>query len=1134
MELQRLERRDVGLILVCAAIAAVSLYVGVRYFFRAFPEASIDFRVDKDASLPIAAAFAAQSGASTEGYRHASVFGFDDTAKVFLERELGVEESARMLDTTVRLWRWEHRWFQPLQKEEIQVAVTTRGEVVGFDHLLSEEAPGASLSQSEARAIAETFLTGAMQRPRDSLEFVLGDSEIKPHRTDHSFTWKLRGLDVHGAEYRFEVGIAGDIPVRYTEYLKVPDVWERDYAKLRSMNEAAGYVDTMLLLLTAVAMMIVLVRRLMGGTVRWHAAGILGAITAALQFLSALNMIPAQIYEYDTTTGFGAFVVKTLALALLSGLSFGAAIFLIAAAAEPLYRGRLGRFQSLDAILRPRALRTKEYFIASIVGLTMTCFFFAYENIFYIVATRFGAWSPRDVAYSDLLSTAFPWVYVLFIGWFPAISEEFISRMFSIPFFESLLRPARIAKLPIAMVVAAGIWGFGHATYPNQPWFIRGLEVGIAGIIFGLVFYRFGIISVVICHFSVDALYTAFALIRSPNPYYVATGVLTAGTFALVFLGTVVAYIVRGGFLPPGRTNAEEAHDDEVAAAALRSAAAGAAPPAPGAATTGTRYRPIGGRVAAIGLIAAGLLVALHFLPVAKFGDWVDVGATRAQAREAGAHFLKSAGFDVSTYRSAVIPFDRLDGTSAAYLLQNGGEGAVTRAYRDLVPTPVWRVRYFVPGQHEEFSVTVRTDTGEAIGFTRTLGDDAEGGSIESDTARDVAASFLRDHGTDTSSCEVKDSSQEDRKARRDHQLAWECPIEGAGEAKVRYEMTIQGSAVGAWTRGVKIPEAWQRQRESQSALTVALLLFKIPVIGLIAGLAILLLIARIRERRVPWLFAIIVGLVAGSAIAGLTILQFDQIWMNYPTSSAVGIFRILVVVSVVFAGILFALAGTIAAAVAGAAQPVAARLARADVRRLYARDALLAGLVACGIVEGRPALRAMIAALIPSGTMIEGVGFPTIIGASVPWLGLVFRLVFLAIFVASLGGIVAAVVARFIPKLPGRVVLVLVTIVAFLPSSAHLPAEFFQAGVSLAVTLGLVWAFCAYFLRDNPLAWLWSAWLGSGLALAQPLFGLSGAGYTLAGVVVLVLAVAPGLLLLRDAYQESRHNIVRVENGPS
>ncbi len=121
---------------------------------------------------------------------------------------------------------------------------------------------------------------------------------------------------------------------------------------------------------------------------------------------------------------------------MLSALGAGTLLALLTAAAEPIYRAAFGSKVSLGNLFTWRGLRTKSFLRGAVLGITLTGIFVAYQIAFYMVAYKLGAWSPADVPYDDLLNTRFPWLFVLFGGFLPAVSEEFIFRMFAIPFLQ--------------------------------------------------------------------------------------------------------------------------------------------------------------------------------------------------------------------------------------------------------------------------------------------------------------------------------------------------------------------------------------------------------------------------------------------------------------------------------------------------------------------------------------------------------------------------------------------------------------------------------------------------------------------------------------------------------------------------
>jgi len=292
--MEKLQGKDVRFIAICLALLAAATWYSAGNFYRAFPEASIDFRVNRDDGRALVDRFLSTRHYSTAGYRQAASFTYDDDAKTFLEREIGLEQANLLMGTRVRLWRWSYRWFRPQQKEEFRADITVSGELAGFTHEIAEDAVRGSVTPQQARAQAEEFLRSEMHRDPAALDFVESSEAARPHRTDRTFTWKERDFDLHDSTYRVEVTMLGDEAGGYREYLKVPEQWTRAYQRMRSKNELAQMVDSAVMVALLLGLIVVIVMRVRRQDVRWRGAALVGCIGMALSLLAHANAFPLQ------------------------------------------------------------------------------------------------------------------------------------------------------------------------------------------------------------------------------------------------------------------------------------------------------------------------------------------------------------------------------------------------------------------------------------------------------------------------------------------------------------------------------------------------------------------------------------------------------------------------------------------------------------------------------------------------------------------------------------------------------------------------------------------------------------------------------------------------------------------------
>jgi membrane protease YdiL (CAAX protease family) len=1112
---ERLNRRDWLLIAACLVIAAVSLFVVLNWFSAAFPEASIEFRYDRDSSQPVAARVLAAQHIDTRGMKHSATFDSDDEARIFLERSVGLKKANEILKRDVRVWSWSHRWFRPLQEEEIRVDVAPTGEVTGFSDRIPEDRAIASPDMAAARRIAEDFL-GSVHANLSDLSLVSQSERRLPRRMQRIFTWESRTIHPAGAPYRTVVTVDGDRIRSFSSRVKVPEDWQRSYRELRSKNLLAGNVDTVFFIITGICIVAVFVTRLLRGDLRLRLLLGIGIAAIVLVTGTTLNSWPSALAGYDTTSSYPAFLAQFAFGAIVQGVGVAMMLVVIVGAGEVMFRERFPMQLSFARIWNRRALTSKRVFLAFVIGYTLVAFFMCYQTAFYLIADKFGAWAPAEVPYDDMLNTAFPWIAVLFAGFFPALSEEFMSRAFSIPFFEKVLRSR------VAAIIAAGfIWGFGHATYPNQPFYIRGVEVGLAGVLIGFLMLRFGILPLLVWHFTVDALYTAMLLLRSGNRYYVISGGLASLVFAIPMLLSIALYVRNKGFVP----------DDDLSNERLPIKPVPERPEVTAGPAFTFPAMPVtrGKLIACVVLLilAAGAL-ALH-LP--SIDDAVDYRITKEEAKRVAARVRPA---DANTMRTIATPVEGFrswerdspredggtpggyDGLAVDYILRSGmSVPSLVNVMQTKIPTATWMVRSFAPMVKDEYFIEVDPRMSRVTGYHKYQDERRAGPRLEQPQALGIAQNAFAQYGADIGAFDLKEALSYQQPNRRDWLFHFQEKQPLVADAWRRVSVRVAGSDVTQFTSTVKVPDSVYR--EPTTLLNIVFIIIRIAGALAILSLIVAGFVVALRRQRFPWQRALrwtlalaIIPLISIAAHWEPTLFGYNTSirWETFISSQIIDIVRnVGLQMGMVF----------LAVTALAAAYPEAFHLARRDARARIGRSAVVAALTVIAIAVLFRIGQQAIALRYPSLSAMQSFNVPEAAALPLPGLLGILSTILRTLTICSIFGLFLLALRGFTAKpwLPPTIGTVAVFFAA-LDSSANLHQTPLML-VTAAATALLAFIVVRYILGANllayPLTIAVSMLAGNGADLLQnhrPDLRFNGIVEIVVAVGLLIWAAAP------------------------
>ncbi len=879
-------RSNRNIILISVVVAGVALLYGVLNFHRAFPEIAVNFKVSRSEALQTASDFLQSRNLDLSGYHESIVFTYDDWAKVYLERELGVERTVSLTRDSIDVWWWQARFFKPLEKLEYRVSVDPYGRVVGFRRSLLESTPGPELAPENASILAEAFITGPMEMALEQWEHIEASSIDRPARRDHTFTYELKGFKAAEAPYRMEVGVQGAQVGSFLRFLKVPQEWRRDYDRQRAQNELFQNIATFLAFLMIIAVFIHFFRNIRGGQVPWRTLLWLGGILAVVNFIMGMNSLPLSLAGYDTTESYSAFLGQQILFSVINGLIQGMLLILLFGAGEWLYRRDHPGKLFLPSLLSRRGFRSGEFMQATLMGYLLAAFHVGFFVFYYIVGKKIGFWTPADVKYSNAVSTALPWIYPLAISLGAALLEEFWFRLFGISFCKRLFK-----STALAIIIPAFIWGFLHSAYPQQPGFARGIEVGLIGIVAGLVMLRFGIWATLTWHFVIDAIFIGLFLFQSDNAYFWVSGLIVCGGLAVPAIVAGVQYLRRKGFEPiddianraiesPPRRQPPEEHP--------------AAPEIPEVAVEPPEYKPLSVGIRKIALLvgAAGIIIALLPGP-RRFGEDFSVQYNREKAIEvAGRAIHERYGVDPAEYKVAAITSASLRAvrekplTGLSYVKRHGSLSDAERIF--LSPKGInhmnWLVSFKKELDPESYKVNIDLASGHVFTI-HTMADTAAGAQLDPDSARVLATAAFQETEPEPDRYHTIEERSKKRDNRIDHYFTYETIDPVIGDAHFRRNISVKGGEVETDGRWFKLPEEWTRHEKAKTLRWVLVLALSI---GLMLSGIIVALISfgkRVARRELRWK----AGLIAGGIVLALSLLShwndWATVWWGYRTS---------------------------------------------------------------------------------------------------------------------------------------------------------------------------------------------------------------------------------------------------------
>ncbi len=407
---------------------------------------------------------------------------------------------------------WAVRLFISENIQENYYYFVPNGSQLGFELNIPQDKSLPNLSKAEAVALAQKKINTYHIQGINPANYQLKDySEEKlPNRVDHILIFENTKQSLREAKLQITAVVSGDQISKLTPDVKLPENFSRDFAEMMSFNNTLGMIGNIIIVLGYGGIILfALYQGQKTQNLNWQGSLAMTGIITLFLSLNTMNLLPLLWFSaYQTTQSITLFLSNNFVDIIYQAINTLITLGPCLVAGEYLDRKTFPNHIHVWSWWHTESASSKETSFLILLAYIIFGITVGYQSIFYLVAQSIpNVWIPTGPLFNpDFISTYVPSLYSFSLSLQAGTLEECLFR--AVPIASAVLIGLRYKRLSLAIAIIiplqAILFGLAHSSYPQQPFYIRTLELFVPFLGYGFVYLKYGLVPCIIAHYLFD------------------------------------------------------------------------------------------------------------------------------------------------------------------------------------------------------------------------------------------------------------------------------------------------------------------------------------------------------------------------------------------------------------------------------------------------------------------------------------------------------------------------------------------------------------------------------------------------------------------------------------------------------